>query len=145
MSSLNHSCSACLDLEYDRFSDFELEDSSRYRIVSHNDMGATASMGCKMCSIVLEGLNRLWKDSSDFPEESVLLQKHPDRPLSVCKITASYWDDNEADEISDVRSWIELFTQKDQSDIGSYLHHKACAKAEQMKLLSIQRSQRLAK
>lgn len=127
MDSLYLSCSACFNLDYDQFLDFDWESLSRYRMVSLDDMRAAASTGCKICSIVLEGLNSLWEDkhTSRFPEDSVLLQKHPDRPLSACKISEEYWEGNEETAISDVESWIEFFTHKGRADTVSYIIRQA--------------------
>ncbi|KAH6846942.1 hypothetical protein B0I37DRAFT_353739 [Chaetomium sp. MPI-CAGE-AT-0009] len=67
-------CPVCLDLDHDKFAatpglhgedqSLELSPLPRYRIVSRHEVAAAADGGCKLCSILREGMLHLWGDQA---------------------------------------------------------------------------------
>jgi hypothetical protein len=107
-------CIACSNLSYDRF--FVVEEGlSRYHAVRLDEMRAAATVGCKICFILLEGIEGLWEDEH---KDSVLLEIHLARPLSAYNISGDYWgiweqgEESRVQVVFDNRSGIEFFTHE---------------------------------
>lgn len=98
-------CVVCLDLDYDKFAaaaglhgedqSLELYPLPRYRIVSRHRVAAAADGGCKLCSVLTEGMLHFWGVQAphhvdprphglDFDDEDkICIELRPERTLAV--------------------------------------------------------------
>jgi hypothetical protein len=100
-------CQTCLDLDYHRFKELEIEDegdrdeypSLRYHFLGCQSLKKSADDGCELCSTLYRGITYFWDENEmaacwwakagtedeDHMTPVFLITIQPGRPLQVCR------------------------------------------------------------
>jgi hypothetical protein len=95
-------CTACLNLEYDRFKTAAHINESddfyplpRYHTVFREDVLAAADAGCHLCHVLREGVLHFWRGKSPLGEESSLDDSDEE---SYDEVSSALWSPEEVAE-----------------------------------------------